>query len=70
MEILQRDIGRMEAELSALRAMVNEMRTDVKEIREELSMIRGGYKTLLSVAAAIGAGVAAVGEWLVNKFVH
>lgn len=67
---IHRDIGRMESELTSLRTLVAEMRKDLKEIREELLMIRGGYKTLLAVAATIGAAISAIGEYFLGKFGH
>jgi hypothetical protein len=71
---LQRDIGRMEAEMSALKFSMDEMREDMKAIRNELAIFRqnfselkGGYKTLLSMAALVGAGIGQVVQWWLSK---
>lgn len=60
---LQRDVGRLEAEVSGLKRDVAEMRADVRIIRDTLSQARGGWKTLMLVggaASAVGAGIATV----------
>lgn len=71
---LQRDIGRMEAEMSALKFSMDEMREDMKAIRAELvvfrqhfSELRGGYKTLLGLAAVIGAVISQVMQWWMGR---
>ena len=71
---LQRDVGRMEAELASLKASLDEMRVDVKEIKAELAEFRhcfaelkGGYKTLLGFAAVIGAALTQVVQYFLGK---
>lgn len=71
---LQRDVGRMEAELESLKFSLDEMRIDVKEMRAELQRfshtfaeMRGGYKTVIGFAALVGALITAFGQWLVTK---
>ena len=71
---LQRDVGRMEAELEALKFSLDEMRKDVKEMRAEIQRfshtfaeMKGGYKTVISFAAIVGAIIAALGQWLIEK---
>lgn len=67
---LQRDVGRMEAEIAALKTEVAEMRADVRIIRDTLSQARGGWKTLMLVgglAGAVGAAMAKLAPLLVVK---
>jgi hypothetical protein len=64
---LQRDIGRMEGDISALRQDVAEMKADVKILTEAMSQLKGGTRTLLGVAAVIGAVVSWVIHLVVGK---
>ena len=71
---LQRDVGRMEAELSALKFSLDGLRADLKEIKSDLSEVnrafaemRGGLKTLLGLAAVLGAAVGQLSQWLLAK---
>jgi archaellum component FlaC len=70
MEDIQRDLGRMEADLTSMKDLIAEMRTDLKEIKTELAELRGGYKTLLALAAGVGALVSAFGQWIVSRIFH
>ena len=63
-EQLQRDVGRHDAEISALKSDMAEVRKDVKEILQTLSEAKGGWKTLLLVAGVAGSVGAFVGKFL------
>lgn len=64
---LQRDIGRMEAEITNLREDVADMRTDVKALRAAFSELKGGTRTLLGIASLVGAGVSLAAQYLLGK---
>lgn len=64
---LNRDLGRMEAEIATLGREVSEMKGDVKALRQSFSELKGGTRTLLGVASIIGAGVAMIAQWLLGK---
>ena len=64
---LQRDVGRMEAEITGLRGDVAEMKADVKALRTAFSELKGGTRTLLGIASIIGAAVALAVQWLLHK---
>lgn len=64
---LNRDVGRMEAELTTLGREIGEMKADVKALRQSFAELRGGTRTLLGVASMVGAGVAMVAQWLLGK---
>jgi hypothetical protein len=55
---LQRDLGRLEAEVAALKADVDEMRTDLKTILAALAQVKGGWRVLMA-AGALGAALMA-----------
>jgi predicted nuclease with TOPRIM domain len=63
-EDIQRDLGRMEAELSSLKRSMDELRDDVKAIRTCFHEMQGGTRTLLGVATVIGS----VSTLVVNYF--
>lgn len=64
---LNRDVGRMEAELATLGREIGEMKADVKALRQSFAELRGGTRTLLGLASVVGAGVAMVVQWLLGK---
>lgn len=64
---VQRDLGRMEGEINAMRNLLNEVREDVKEIKTAFHQMKGGTRVLLVVAAAVGAGVNHLVSWLLSK---
>lgn len=63
---IQRDLGRMEADIETIKSAVQDMRADLKAIKEELAEMRGGTKTLLGIAAMLGGAVTAAGQWIVQ----
>ena len=64
-EDIQRDLGRMEAELSSLKRSMDELRADVKDIKNCFHEMQGGTRTLLGVATVIGS----VSTLVVNYFI-
>ncbi len=66
-ESLQRDMGRMEAEIKALHIMVGEMRDDLKKVRQSFDELRGGTKFIMAAAAGIGAVIALALNYLSFK---
>ncbi|UOF77919.1 protein novo proteiN.94A [Caudoviricetes sp.] len=71
---LQRDIGRMEAEMAALKFSMDQMREDLKTIksdiagfRQHFAELKGGYKTLLGLAAVVGAVMGQGLQWWLGK---
>jgi hypothetical protein len=58
---LDRDIGRHDEAIVALKTEVHAMRNDLGEIKTTLAATKGGVRTLLTVASiggAVGAGLA------------
>lgn len=68
MDDVQRDLGRMEADIESIKSAVQDMRADLRTIKDELAEIRGGTKTLLGVAAVLGSAVTALGHWVVQSY--
>jgi molybdopterin biosynthesis enzyme len=69
MQELQRDIGRHDAQIEALKDDMRVMKDDLMEIKEILSEARGGWKVaaiLGGVSATIGALVAKTLSWMGN----
>lgn len=67
MQEIQRDIGRHDAQIEALKDDMRMMKDDIVEIKEILSEARGGWKVaaiLGGVSATIGALVAKVLSWM------
>lgn len=54
---LQRDIGSMEAKLENLEREMKEMKADVRQIREDFAQVKGGWRTLIGIAALLGGAV-------------
>ena len=64
---IQRDIGRMEAELSSLKRLMDELRVDVKDIKTCFHEMQGGTRTLLGVATIIGSVSTMLINWFLGK---
>jgi chromosome condensin MukBEF ATPase and DNA-binding subunit MukB len=64
-EDVQRDLGNMEAQLATLNREMKELKEDVRQIREDFAQVKGGWRTLIGIAAILGGGV----SWLVNHVV-
>lgn len=60
---LQRDVGRHDAEIEALKADMAEVKADVKQVLSTLSEAKGGWKTLMLVAGAAGSAGALIGKF-------
>lgn len=65
--VSERDIGRLEAEVVALkahsaetRADIKELRSDVKQLMEALSEAKGGWKVLFAMGTASAAAGASI----------
>lgn len=66
-EDIQRDLGRMEAELSSLKRSMDELRDDVKAIKNCFHEMQGGTRTLLGVATIIGSVSTLAVNWFMGK---
>jgi len=60
---LQRDVGRHDAEIAALKDDMAEVKSDVKQVLSTLSEAKGGWKTLMLVAGAAGSVGAFIGKF-------
>lgn len=66
-DTVQRDIGRMEAQIANLCNEVHGLRTEVANIKTTLDEAKGGWRTLMwlsGISATVGGGIVA----LVVKF--
>lgn len=61
---VQRDLGRMEAQISALVSQVSVLNTKVDAIDRTLSEARGGWRILLLIAGIAGTVGGLVGKYL------
>lgn len=64
---LQRDIGRMEGEMTALKDLLAEMRTDLKELKDTMHQMKGGTRVFLGLAAVAGSGLTVLINWFIGK---
>jgi hypothetical protein len=64
---VQRDLGRMEAELSALKFSMDLMRADLKEIKDAFHEMKGGTRVFMGVAAVLGSVATLVVNWFIGK---
>jgi uncharacterized protein YlxW (UPF0749 family) len=65
---LERDIGRMEAEIKGLKHSLDEMRDDLREIKTAFHQMKGGSKVVLGLAAITGSGLTYLINWLAGKY--
>jgi chromosome condensin MukBEF ATPase and DNA-binding subunit MukB len=61
---IHRDIGSMEAQLQTLNREMKELKDDVRAIREDFAQVKGGWRTLIGIAALLGGGV----SWAATTF--
>ncbi len=61
---VDRDIGKLEAQVETLTWLVSELGQEVKYLREEFAEVRGGWKAVLAIAAMAGAAL----SWASNYF--
>jgi hypothetical protein len=62
MSDLNQDMGSVKAQLEFLNREMKELKNDVRCIRDDFSQVKGGWRTLIGVAAILGAGV----SWVAN----
>ena len=53
-EISERDFGRLEAEVQALKAEIDDIKSDVKSLLALANKSRGGFWMGMTIASAIG----------------
>ena len=56
-EISERDFGRLEAEVQALKAELDDIKTDVKELLALANKSKGGFWMGMTIASAVGGVV-------------
>ncbi len=61
---VQRDLGRMEAQIETLVAQVTQLNAKVDAIDKTLSEAKGGWRMLLLVGGAAGAIGGLIGKFL------
>jgi hypothetical protein len=61
---LHQDLGSMKAQLEALNREMRDVKNDVRQIREDFAQVKGGWRTLIGLAALLGGGV----SWVVTHF--
>jgi chromosome condensin MukBEF ATPase and DNA-binding subunit MukB len=61
---LHRDVGSLSAQIEGLNREMREMKTDVKQLREDFAAVKGGWRTLIGIAAILGGAV----SWLASHF--
>jgi len=67
MDEVQRDLGRMEAELAALKFSMDLMRSDLKEIKDAFHEMKGGTRMFMGLAAVFGSVATIVINWFIGK---
>jgi hypothetical protein len=64
---VQRDLGRLEAEVSALKFSMDLMRADLKEIKDAFHEMKGGTRVFMGGAAIIGSALTILVNWFIGK---
>jgi len=64
---VQRDLGRMEAELAALKFSMDLMRADLKEIKDAFHEMKGGTRVFMGLAAVLGSAATLAINWFIGK---
>ena len=64
---VQRDLGRLEAEVSALKFSMDLMRSDLKEIKDAFHEMKGGTRVFMGVAAVLGSMATVAINWLIGR---
>ncbi len=59
---LHQDMGSVKAQLEALNREMRDVKSDVRQIRDDFSQVKGGWRTLIGIAAILGGAV----SWLAN----
>lgn len=65
-EDIQRDLGRVEGEMNAVKDLLNEVRSDVKEIKAGFDRVRGGTHVLLSISAVLGGIISQIANYFLT----
>jgi hypothetical protein len=70
MDDVQRDLGRMEAQLSAMTSVITDVRMELRQVsanqaamKEDFDKVKGGWRVLIGLAAILGGGV----SWVASK---
>ena len=63
---VQRDLGKMEADLKNLARSLDEIKTDLREIRTSFDQMKGGTRVFMGVAAVLGSGITLLVNWLIK----
>lgn len=61
---LHQDMGAVKAQLEVLNREMRDVKADVRQIRDDFSQVKGGWRTLIGIAALLGGGV----SWLISHF--
>ena len=64
---VQRDLGRLEAEVSALKFSMDLMRADLKEIKDAFHEMKGGTRVFMGVAAVLGSMATVAIDWFIGR---
>jgi alpha-ketoglutarate-dependent taurine dioxygenase len=64
---VQRDLGRLEAEVSALKFSMDLMRADLKEIKDAFHEMKGGTRMFMGVAAVLGSMATVAINWFLGR---
>jgi chromosome condensin MukBEF ATPase and DNA-binding subunit MukB len=60
---VHRELGSFEAQLQTLNREMREMKEDVRRLREDFAAVKGGWRTLIGIAALLGGGL----SWLLTR---
>tara|TARA_R110000868_G_scaffold269827_1_gene529235 strand:- start:1176 stop:1403 length:228 start_codon:yes stop_codon:yes gene_type:complete len=70
MDDVQRDLGRMEAQLEAMTTVITDVRMELRQVsanqaamKADFDQVKGGWRVLIGVAAVIGGAV----SWITSK---
>lgn len=61
---IQRDLGRLEAQVSALQKTVESLEKDIKALLAVVNQTKGGWKTLVMISAVAGTAGALIAKIL------
>jgi len=64
---MDRDIGKLEAQVETLTKIVAELGREVKELREEFAQVRGGWKAVITLAALAGGILSWAASYFIGK---
>lgn len=64
---MDRDIGKLEAQVAALTKTVETLGTDVRGLRDEFAQVRGGWKAVIGLAALAGGGLSWATSYFLGK---